>query len=197
MGTPAQKRDPGRAQTDMDELAAIMRACTLELGNGIPLRNKRGTTQRALLGTVITLTPGRWPYKFKSKTRLEAKDDKIRDLDNLNERLKTQVDMTLAAAWAYAIKPDEYPGQDILRMVEGLNEGILNTATSIHDLSAKVPRTDYYELILEGPNYEIATAATSEGLYKLTSQVDGNLSDRDPDTPPTGPCTSVYPCSVV
>jgi len=61
--------------------------------------------------------------------------------------------MTLAAARAYAIKPDEYPGQGILRMVEGLNEGIFNTDRSIHDLSAKVPRTDYYEMILEEPNY--------------------------------------------
>jgi len=92
---------------------------------------------------------------------LEAKDKRIRDLD-INARLKTQVDrltMTLAAARAYG---STYPSN-------GRNEGIFNTARSIHDLSAKVPRTDYYEMILEEPNSrerytDLATAAIGEEL---------------------------------
>lgn len=119
------------------------------------------------------------------------KDKKICDLNNQNERLKAQVDrltMELAAAQAYAPKPDEYPGRDILRMVEGLNDSIFNTARSIHDLSAKVPRTNYYEMILDEPNYreryvDLATKAIGEGLYKFTSRMDHGLGERDPGTP--------------
>ena len=120
------------------------------------------------------------------------KDKKIHDLSNQCERLKAHADRLtteLAAAQAYAPKPDEYPGQDILRMVEGLNDRIFNTARSIHDLSAKVPRVDCFEMMLEEPNYreryvDLATKAIGEGLYKLTSQMEDSLAYRDPDTPP-------------
>jgi len=118
------------------------------------------------------------------------KDERIKELEKQLSQMQRLFEIKaaeLVEAQAYASKPDDISGSDVIGMVKLLNSEIFNTAKAISGLFERNKKADYDETFDKWEFFndcmDIAKEYIGEKLYEYNCQVDGSMDLRNPINP--------------